>query len=185
MIFVILLVSASVLSAKKVRILVAYYSVSGHTEQMAQAVQAGALQIDSVDVILALVDSVSKQQVLQADAIIVGSPVYNANTAPAVQSFINRWPFADSPLKNKIGAAFVSAGGFSAGEELVQLNILHSMLIYNMIVVGGEDWRSAFGASAVVSEGEYKRGAVHEIFLKKAQGLGRRVAEITMRMHGN
>jgi multimeric flavodoxin WrbA len=50
---------------------------------------------------------------------------------------MNRWPFEGTPLKDKIGAAFVSAGGISAGEELTQLSILHSMLIFGMIVVGG------------------------------------------------
>ena len=52
-------------------------------------------------------------------------------------------------MRDKVGAAFVTAGGISAGEEAVQLAILRAMLVYNMIVVGGADWTAAFGASAV------------------------------------
>ena len=117
---------------------------------------------------------------LQADAIIVGSPVYNANVSPQVMQFINNWPFKGGPLKNKIGAAFVTSGGISAGEELVQLNILHSMLIFGMIIVGGDSWESAFGASAVTAEKPFDdQDEINKKFLQKGYNLGKRVAEVT------
>ncbi len=73
--------------------------------------------------------------VLSADAIILGSPVYSANVAPSLQQFINTWPLEGAPLRDKIGAVFSSAGGISAGEELVQLNLLRSMLMFGMIII--------------------------------------------------
>jgi hypothetical protein len=39
------------------------------------------------------------------------------------------WPFGGARLRDKISAAFVTAGEMSAGKDLVQMNILHSMLI--------------------------------------------------------
>ena len=110
-------------------VLIAYYSVTGNTEEMAQAVAEGARSVHGVHVQMLPVDSVQESMLVQADAIIIGSPVYNGNVAPQVQQFINDWPFDGQPMKDKIGAAFVTAGGFSSGEELVQLTILHSMLI--------------------------------------------------------
>lgn len=167
------------------RVLIVYYSVQGHTRQMAESVAAGARSVNGVQVTLLLVHQAKNAHVLQADAIIVGSPVYNANTAPQMQAFINQWPFQGAPLRDKIGAAFVIAGGISAGEELTQLNLLHSLLVFGMIIVGGPDWQSAFGASGVTEEhfpGEVPdKSLVHPHFLAKGRALGKRVAQVAKR----
>jgi len=68
--------------------LIAYYSQSGHTLEMAQAVEKGAKSI-GVTVLTKSVEDITKEELLAADAIVVGSPVYNANVAPEVQKFIN------------------------------------------------------------------------------------------------
>jgi len=170
------------------KILIVYYSQQGHTEKMAQAVEKGAKAVALTSVRLRSVQEAKNTDVLWADAIIVGSPVYNANVAPSIQSFINRWPFQGEPLKDKIGAAFVTAGGISAGEEFVQLNLLKSMLIFGMIIVGGPNWTQAFGASAVTEEDPFKQEAAGEVdsrFLQKGENLGRRVTEIASRWNRN
>lgn len=167
-------------------VLVVYHSAQGHTRTMAEAVAKGARSVHGVNVVLKTVTEAITNDVLAADAIIIGSPVYNANVAPEVQQFINRWPFEGAPLRDKIGAAFVTAGGFSAGEELVQMNILHAMLIFGMIVVGGPDWQQPFGASGIVGEKpfetEQQAGKVDEQFLNKGEALGQRVAELVRRL---
>lgn len=165
-------------------VLITYYSQSGNTKVMAQAVEEGAKSVAGVRVLLLSIDQVSTKELLEADAIVVGSPVYNANVAPAVQEFINSWPFAGRPLKNKLGAAFVTGGGMSIGEELVQVNLLHSMLIHGMLVLGGEEPEAAFGASAITGEAPFQTGKVEEQFLVKGKGLGKRVAEMAI-LHEN
>jgi len=161
-------------------VLIAYFSQSGNTKTLAHAVEEGAKSVAGVRVLLLPIDQVSNKEVLEADAIVVGSPVYNANVAPEVQKFINSWPFEGRPLKNKLGAAFVTGGGISIGEELVQLNLLHSMLIQGMLVMGGEETEAAFGASAITGEVPFQTGKVEEQFLAKARGLGKRVAEMAL-----
>ena len=161
-------------------VLIAYYSQSGNTKTLAHAVEEGAKSVAGVRVLLLPIDQVSTKEVLEADAIVVGSPVYNANVAPEVQRFINAWPFEGRPLKNKLGAAFVTGGGMSIGEELVQLNLLHSMLIHGMLVLGGEETEAAFGASAITGEAPFQTGKVEEQFLVKGRGLGKRVAEMAI-----
>ena len=166
-------------------ILIVYHSETGNTEKLAQAVAEGANQVYGVDVVLKPSNQTNEQDLLNADAIIVGSPVYNANVSPEISRFIASWPFEGEPLKDKIGAAFVTAGGISAGEELVQMNILQSMLMFGMIVVGGPDWTQAFGASAIVGEPPFESetpGEIDEAFLNKGRALGKRVAEIAMQM---
>lgn len=77
------------------------------------------------------------------------------------------------------------------GEELTQMALLSAMLVYGTIVVGGPEWTSAFGASAVTEEitgapppTEGSVPVVEERFLAKGRALGRRVAEVTARLRG-
>lgn len=181
-----LLLFHNAISQETAKILIVYYSVDGHTQAMAEAVESGARSIQAVEVKSVSVQDAQVSDVLAADAIIVGSPVYNANVAPPVQEFINRWPFEGAPMRDKIGAAFVSAGGMSAGEELTQLSILQSMLIFGMILVGGPQWHQAFGASAIVEEGPFSpqktQSLVAPYFIDKAEELGKRVARVASRL---
>ena len=163
-------------------ILVTYYSKTAHTQSLAQEVAKGASSIPGVQVVLKRIDETTTKDLLDADAIILGSPVYNANLAPEVVQFMSTWPFEGNPLKDKIGAAFVTAGGISAGEELAQVNILQSMLVFGMVLVGGDDWTSAFGASAITNESIFKTENVDKIFLQKGFSLGKRVATIAKKM---
>ena len=163
-------------------ILITYYSKSAHTQSLAEEVAKGASSIPGVQVVLKRIDQTTTKDLLNADAIILGSPVYNANLAPEVVQFMSTWPFEGNPLKDKIGAAFVTAGGISAGEELAQVNILQSMLVFGMVVVGGDDWTSAFGASAITNEGVFKTENLDKLFLQKGFSLGKRVAKIAKKM---
>ncbi|MGH7598528.1 MAG: flavodoxin family protein [bacterium] len=180
-----LLINGSGKSQEIKNVLIVYYSTQGHTQAMAEAVAKGARSVSGVNVKLLPVAKATTKDILAADAIIVGSPVYNANIAPEVQKFINSWPFEGAPLRDKIGAAFVAAGGMSAGEELAQMNILHSMLLFGMIVVGGPNWQQPFGASGIVAENPFQTenqfGKVETQFLAKGEALGKRVAELMRR----
>ena len=163
-------------------ILITYYSKTAHTQSLAEEVAKGASSIPGVQVVLKRIDQTTTKDLLNADAIILGSPVYNANLAPEVVQFMSTWPFEGNPLKDKIGAALVTAGGISAGEELAQVNILQSMLVFGMVVVGGDDWTSAFGASAITNEGVFKTENLDKLFLQKGFSLGKRVARIAKKM---
>lgn len=169
--------------AQKNTVLIAYHSVSGHTAKMAKSIQKGILESSDIKVILKPVSEVTQQELLDANAIVIGSPVYNANPSPEILSFIKSWPFEGQPLKNKLGAVFVTAGGFSSGEELVQSSLLHAMMVYGMIVIGGDDWKSSFGASGIHEEGTYQSTELDEYFLDKGFRLGKRVAEVLKKMN--
>lgn len=149
---------------------------------MAKSIQKGILESSDIKVILKPVNEVTRQDLLDAKAIVIGSPVYNANPSPDILSFIKTWPFEGQPLKNKLGAVFVTAGGLSSGEELVQSSLLHAMLVYGMIVMGGDDWKSSFGASGIHEEGKYQSKEIDNYFLDKGFRLGKRMAEVLTMM---
>ena len=169
--------SLSVYGQHKPLVLITYYSPSGSTKKLAESIGEGARSVEGVEVRLVPIGEVNPQDLLDAQAILVGSPVYNGNIAPAVQEFINSWPFEGRPMKDKLGAAFVTGGGISIGEEGVMLDILRAMLIQGMVVMGGEEVEAAFGASAITGEGPFVEVTIDPIFLAKGFGLGKRVAE--------
>ena len=176
----------SAIAAPDVHILVTWHSTMGHTEALADAVAKGAATVPGVTVVKKAVHEVSLEDLNDADAVILGSPVINGNIHPKVLAFIGNWPFLEGVMRDKIGAAFCTAGGFSAGEEHVITSIHRAMLIHGMIIVGGPDWQTALGASAIVGEAPYltemERGKVDPYFLEKGKGLGRRVAELTLQL---
>ncbi|HKJ02421.1 MAG TPA: NAD(P)H-dependent oxidoreductase, partial [Longimicrobiales bacterium] len=168
--------AASAVSAQNV--LVVYHSVTDHTRLMAEAVADGAREVRGADVRVLPVDGVATDDLVWADALVLGGPVRSANVSAEVAGFLATLPF-DGGMKEKVGAAFSTGGGISAGEELALVATLHAMLMYGMIVVGGPDWTSAFGASAVTGEAPFTDPSggvrVAPAFLDKARALGRRV----------
>lgn len=178
---ILILLSFSSYSQNSPSVLITYFSPSGSTKNLAEAIYDGAKSVEGVQVKLLPISEVKSQDLMEATAVIVGSPVYNSNPAPEVLEFINSWPFEGRPMKDKIGAAFATGGGISIGEEGVMLDILQAMLIHGMIVMGGEEVEAAFGASGVTGEGPFASGKLDQLFLEKGRGLGRRVAETAKR----
>lgn len=164
-------------SPPTINVLVAYHSLSGHTERMAEAVAEGARSAPQTQVVLKRVGKVTAEELFAADAIVIGSPVYWSNMAGEVKAFIDDWQFKfgvfpEFKLRNKVGAAFATGGQISSGKELTMLSLLAAMLGNQMIVVSGG---GAFGASAT-TEGESPGIDVQE--MTGARELGRRVADV-------
>lgn len=164
-------------------VLVTYYSESGHTALMAKAVADGVQKVPLAEFRLLKIEETNTEDLRWADAIIIGSPVHSGNIAASVQEFIRTWPFQEGDLKDKIGAVFVTGGGISAGEELAQMNLIHTLMVFNMIIVGGPTWDQPFGASAITGEEpfttESDEAHIDPRFLEKGKALGERVAHIT------
>ncbi|GLE07376.1 hypothetical protein PINS_up017538 [Pythium insidiosum] len=185
-------------SSSRARVLIVH-SNGTHLNQLAHAVHSGALEVvqdSSLVRIRTVSDASFADDVLWADAVVIGSHVINANVEPQVSLFLSSWDFS-ADLSHKVGAVFVTGGGISAGEELTMVNLLHSMMIFRMIIVGGERWTSAFGASGIVGEGPFQAPSprsqqldfptdcypnnpdmLHDMFTAKGISLGRRVASV-------
>lgn len=175
--FALVVFSQPVRAERVVKVLVAYHSVSGHTETMARAVAEGVQSVPGTRVQVERVEKVTAETLFAADALVVGSPVYWANMAGAVKTFFDNWQFKfgvwpEFKMRNKVGAAFTTGGQVSGGKEVTMLTILAAMLGNQMIVVSGG---GAFGASAT-TEGESP--GIDEQELADARALGRRVAEV-------
>lgn len=161
------------------RILVAYHSLSGHTEQMARAVAAGANQVAGVHVVVKNIAQIERAEIAASDAVIVGSPTHWAAMTADVKRFIESWP----DMVDKIGGVFATGGGGTGGKETVIVAIATAMLSHGMVVVGpvyreGEFRFGNIGASAVTGATDPGLG---EAELAEARALGERVAAAALR----
>ncbi|KAE9331584.1 hypothetical protein PF008_g15352 [Phytophthora fragariae] len=181
------------------------YSDGPHLSKLAAAVEVGVrnvLENETMSLRVRTLENASfAEDVMWADAVVLGTHVVNANVEPKMTKFLSDWSLSED-LSQKVGAVFVTSGGLSAGEELTMVNLLHSLMIFRMIIVGGERWTSAFGASAIVGEGPFEPAgqnspetrdfppicyptdpdAIHDMFRDKAIGLGERVASIASQL---
>jgi NAD(P)H dehydrogenase (quinone) len=164
-----------------IKVLVAYHSVTGNTERLAQGVAEGAKRIPGTVVLVKRVGQVTAEDLFSSDAVIVGSPVYWSNMAGEVKTFFDNWQlkfgvFPEFKMRDKVGAAFATGGQVAGGKEVTMLTILAAMLGNQMIVVSGG---GAFGASATT---EGQSPGIDDQELGSARDLGSRVAEVTWMM---
>src|SRR5579872_5728091 len=73
-----------------VRILIAYYSETGNTEKLAQAIFKGAAAVEGVEARLHKTAEVKDQEILEADGIVVGTPVQWSNATAEAKRFLDR-----------------------------------------------------------------------------------------------
>jgi NAD(P)H dehydrogenase (quinone) len=157
------------------KVLIVYDSQTGHTEKMAYAVAEGVKQVQGLDHEVKKVDKTSLDDLIAADAIIMGSPTYYGQMSARLKALIDSSEKIHGKLDGKVGAAFTSAGGSGSGAETTLLSILQAMLIHGMIVQGRPDDKH-YGASAVE--------AAHEEDMEYCRVLGKRVATLTLRLAG-
>ncbi len=159
-------------------VLVTYHSATGNTEKMAQGVAEGAKAVSGTSVVLKRVGEVIRDDLLSADAVIVGSPVYVGSVSGQVKTFLDNWgpkfglETRSRNMRNKVGAAFATGGGVSNGKEVAMLTILGAMLIHQMIVISGG---RGFDASATTGPDSPGIDAKE---IAEARDLGKRVAEV-------
>ncbi len=158
-----------------VKVLVVYDSKTGNTEKMADAVADGARQVEGATVIQKGVSNASMDDMLAADAILIGSPTYYGGMSGDIKSLLDKSSKIHGELRGKVGGAFTSSGGTACGAETALLAILQGMLIHGMIVQGRHD-NNPYGAAAVESPDEEETESCRE--------LGRRVTELAARVHG-
>jgi NAD(P)H dehydrogenase (quinone) len=154
-----------------VKVLVVYSSSGGNTERLARAVTDGAKKVENVDVILKRARDVENSDLLDSQALIVGSPVYFGSMSSEVKEMFDRSVSIRGSLEGKVGGAFTTSGHPTGGKETTLLSILQAMLIHGMIIVG--DPISVGGHYGVGTS-----GAPDEETLSAGEALGERVAKI-------
>lgn len=201
-----------------VKIQVVFYSTYGHIYRMAQAIAEGAREVPDVEVELYQVPEVMPDEVLEqigakaarqafahvpvmepdqlveADAIIFGTPTRFGNMAGQMRNFLDRTGnlWLNGSLIGKVGSVFTSTATQHGGQETTITSTHHTLLHQGMIIVGvpysepllshmGDiAGGSPYGASTITG-GDGSRWP-SEVELTIARTQGRRVAEITSQL---
>ncbi len=139
---------------------------------MAQAIAKGAKsQADRVQV--KRVENVTNQDLLAANGIIVGSPVYFGQMTAKVKHMFDDSVAVHKQLEGKVGAAFTSSGGTASGAETTLLGIVQAMLVHGMIVQGNAEDKH-YGVAV--------QGSPKAEDLQACEALGSKVAKLVSKL---
>ena len=154
--------------------LVIYDSETGNTEKMAVAIGDG-LRESGLDVGVKKVGDTSLSDLVEADAIVMGSPTYFSTMTAKMKTLIDKsidlWPDEPGKLKNKIGAAFTSCATADGGSETTLLALIRAMVWHGMVIVGHQS-----GACGAVS-----LEAPDEKCIVGCKGFGKRIGSLVKR----
>jgi NAD(P)H dehydrogenase (quinone) len=157
------------------KILVLYYSKGGNTRKLAEAVASGIESVEGAAAVLKSTAEVTKDDFLECDGLIAGSPVYFGGMAWHLKKIFDEFVGVRKKMENKVGAAFATSGDATGGKETTIFSIIECLLIYGMIIVG--DPMSATGHYGVACV-----GAPDEKTTKNAFELGSRVARLCAKL---
>jgi NAD(P)H dehydrogenase (quinone) len=149
--------------------LVIYYSRSGNTRQMAEAISE-SMNNEGLATKCKSVSDTSVDDLMSADAIVVGSPTYYGHMAAPVAQLFDDSVSKHGKLDGKIGAAFSSSANIGGGNETTILNIIHTLLIHGMIVQG-DPQGDHYGPVSI--------GKPDDRVIDQCTRRGKRIAELT------
>lgn len=179
--------AGSASGAEPLTILVAYYSQTGHTKTMAEAVAEGAESAGGEDgegevvVLLKEIEQVSQDDLKAADGVALGSPVHMGDVAWPVRRALTTWStdfgfWESRGLENKAAAVFATGALPSNGKEFTLWSLGQSLLQFGMVLTTPY---GSMGASATTSRPD---AGVDEAERKVAADLGKRLAGIAGRL---
>ncbi len=157
------------------QIMVLYFSKSGNTKKLAEAILKGVESVEGVYGLLKHTDDVTKEDFVSSDGIIAGSPVYFGVMAAQLKKIFDEFVGVRKKMEGKVGAAFATSADPSGGKETTMMSIIQVMLIYGMIIVG--DPMSATGHYGTACVGVPDSGSQ-----ENGMKLGQRVADLAKKL---
>ena len=153
--------------------IVIYFSRSGNTKEMAEII-AKSMAESGLPTDCQSVDKVKAEDLLQYDAIVVGSPTYYGHMAGPIKQLFDETVRFHGKLDGKVGAAFSSAANIGGGNETTIIGILEAMLIAGMVVHGDPQGDHYGPVSIHKPDDRVKR---------QCRRRGQRIAELTIKLH--
>ncbi len=159
--------------------LVVYDSKTGNTEKMARAISEGIKEA-GLDVEVKKVDDASLDDLIAADAIVLGSPTYFGTMSGKMKVFIDKSDDIIGKLQDKIGAAFTSSAGIAGGNETTLVSLIQAMLMHRMVIIGHQRGSYVIGYSSG-SYGAVSIKAPDEECITGCRQFGKRIGSLVKR----
>ncbi len=157
------------------------YDGRGLTQELATSVLDGVREIQGAVAWERSLEEAQHADLLACDALILGSPNWSGMTGRLKDWMDYSGDLWESgELAGKVGACFTAGWSRSGGTEATLLQLIHLLMAHGMVIVGlpwSDDMResgSYYGATA--------HGAVRDIDRRQARVLGKRVAQISLRL---
>jgi NAD(P)H dehydrogenase (quinone) len=163
------------------RVLLLFDSRGGLTEHLAEAITEGVRAVPGTKLSCRRIDDAEPRELLECDALIVGSPNWSGMTGKLKQWFDYSGDLWESgELAGKPAACFAAGWSRSGGIEATLLQLAHLLLSHGMLLVG-LPWSETMRRS-----GSYYGATVHgdvtDEDRAQARALGRRVAELAVKL---
>ena len=203
------------------KILIVYYSLYGHTQKLARAVEEGARMVAGAEVLVRRVEEfdivvqktandphISKLREEQnkmpvctvddlraADAVIVGSPTRYGNMTAQMKQLIDSTAslWLKGEMEGKPAGVFTSTASTHGGQETTLITMMIPLLHLGMIIVGvpystegmiHTEGRGGTPYGPTTIAGARGELQPQEGDLVIARALGKRVAEVAMKLRG-
>ena len=162
-------------------VLLLFDSHGGLTEHLAEAIAEGVRSVPGAELAYRRIDEAQPRELLACDALIIGSPNWSGMTGKLKEWFDYSGDLWESgELAGKPGAVFTAGWSRSGGIEATLLQLIHLLLAHGMLVVG-LPWAEAMRQSGSYY-GATAHGEVTDADREQARALGRRVAELMLRL---
>jgi NAD(P)H dehydrogenase (quinone) len=203
-----------------VNVLILFDTRHGNTHRLALAVVEGAKSVAGAEVKLARAGDTGTEGIppganerrkkaheafiklpeatpddlLWADAVILGSPTRFGNMTAPMKGFIDStipiW--LQGGLVGKVGACFTSSASMHGGQETTLISMMFPMFHHGMVIVGipyseqrlVNTTRGGTPYGAISVSGPAADQGPNEDELELAKALGKRVAEVTTKLRG-
>ena len=162
------------------RVMVLYDS-RGVVAELVASVIEGAASAEGVEVWDRPVDEAKKEELLECDALILGSPNWTGMTGK-----LKHWMdytgdlWESGELAGKVGACFTAGWSRSGGTEATLLQMFHLLIGHGMVFVG-LPWTEAMRQSGSYY-GATAHGEATELDRAQARALGLRAAQFAVRL---
>jgi NAD(P)H dehydrogenase (quinone) len=152
--------------------IVIYYSRTGNTKEMAEIIAKSMNEAD-LQTECKSVSDIEVRDLLNYDAIVVGSPTYYGLMAGPIKQLFDDSVAFHGKLDGRIGAAFSSSANIAGGNETTIMGIIEAMLIAGC-VVQGDPQGDHYGPVSI--------GKPDERVQRQCIRRGRRIAELTKKL---
>ena len=152
--------------------IVIYHSRSGNTKKMAEIVAEGMNEA-GLPTECKSVSDVKAEDLLDYDAIVIGSPTYYGHMAGPIKQLFDDTVSFHGKLDGKVGAAFTSSANIGGGNETTIMGIIEAMLIAGL-VVQGDPKGDHYGPVSI--------GKPDERVHRQCKRRGQRIAELTTKL---